>query len=172
VTPVKDQGQCGSCYAFSVVGAIESQLYFSTINLVMLSEKQIADCTGYGCGGGVRTKCFEYVRDAGGIMLSDDYPYNTDASSCNFDPSRAFANVGGYYAIDKNDEALMSAIQMQGPVSIGITVENGFHSYSGGIYNTDDCPTGSRHAMLAIGFGSDDGNNYWIVKNSWVSSCH
>jgi cathepsin L len=171
VTQVKDQGQCGSCYSFSVTGAIEGQLFRSSGKLISLSEQQIMDCTGRGCDGGWMGKSFEYVHQAGGIETEDDYYYQgPNGGTCDFEKSKAVATVGGYDEIGHDENSLQEAVANIGPISFGMSIEDSFMSYGGGVYTVDNCYSEGGHAMLIVGYGSDPSfGDYWLVKNSWVS---
>lgn len=177
VTGVKNQrehGKCGSCYSFSSTGAIEGQLFRSSGQLIPLSEQQIMDCTGRGCNGGWMEDCFDYVEQAGGIESEDDYPYvGPNGGRCNFQESLAVATVGGYNVIDRDEEALQYAVVNEGPVSVAIFVVDSLLHYESGIYDERSCDASNclgAHALLVVGYDTDaDGNDYWIVKNSWVS---
>jgi C1A family cysteine protease len=169
VTPVKDQGPCGSCYSFSSTGALEGQLKQSSGNLVSLSEQQIMDCTGMGCRGGHEMRVFDYLKDAGGIQAEDTYPYTAeDGAACSSDASKVVATLSGYSRVEPNEDALKETVSSQGPVAVGIEVKDSFFSFSTGIYSEADCTAaGINHAVLVVGYGDD----YWLVKNSWVSKC-
>lgn len=171
VTDVKNQGQCGSCYSFSVTGAIEGQLYLSSNRLISLSEQQIMDCTGRGCNGGSMMQSFDYIQEQGGIESEDDYPYvGQNGGSCEFDYSRVKATISGYTQIDQDEYSLQEAVAERGPVSFGMSVVDSFREYSSGVYDEYNCNSKSGHAMLIVGYGTDpDYGEYWLVKNSWVS---
>lgn len=177
VTPVKDQGQCGSCFAFSSTGSIEGQLFRSTGKLLSLSEQQIIDCSrefgNSGCSGGWMHKTFEYIASQGGIDSEESYQYKaTDTDTCHFKSDSVGATVKSYDQIKKDDEQeLLNAVASIGPIAIGIKVQNSFYQYSGGVYDDETCmSTGINHGVLLVGYGSEDGKEYWLVKNSWVSN--
>lgn len=177
VTAVKDQGQCGSCFAFSATGAVEGQLFRSTGKLLSLSEQQIIDCSrkfgNAGCSGGWMHKTFEYIASQGGIDTEESYQYEaTDTDTCHFLNDSVGATVKSYDQIKKDDEQeLRNAVASIGPIAIGIKVQNSFYQYSGGVYDDESCmATGINHGVLLVGYGSEDGKDYWLVKNSWVSN--
>ncbi|NXM26922.1 CATL2 protein, partial [Oxyruncus cristatus] len=177
VTPVKSQGYCGSCWAFSATGALEGLMFKRTGQLVVLSEQNLIDCTcelgNHGCGGGHMERAFQYVRDNGGLNSERVYPYvGTDDSCCRYDPQDKAANCSGFSRVAQgSEEALAQAVATVGPVSVSVDASR-FRFYSSGVFS---CGSGSRstnHAMLAVGYGTTwmAGHNlsYWILKNSWA----
>jgi len=188
VTPVKDQGSCGSCWAFSTTGSTEGQHALSTGTLVSLSEQQLVSCAGVrngytnlGCMGGVMDRAFNYIIDVGGIESEDDYPYvSGDGSnpSCLFDESLIAATLSNWVDVTPGDEAaLQEAVATVGPVSVAIDASlASFHSYGGvGVYYDASCSSVTLdHGVLVVGYGVDTEDSilpreYWLVKNSWNS---
>ncbi|KAM8794353.1 cathepsin K-like [Eudromia elegans] len=172
VTPVKNQGQCGSCWAFSSVGALEGQLKRRTGRLLALSPQNLVDCVSAndGCGGGYMTNAFEYVRQNRGIDSEDAYPYVGQDESCQYRPSGKAAKCRGYREIPEGDErALKRAVARVGPVSVGIDASlPSFQFYSRGVYYDESCNGQNiNHAVLAVGYGAQKGTKHWIIKNSW-----
>lgn len=176
VTPIKDQGQCGSCYAFSAVATIEGAHAIKTGQLIQLSEQQIVDCsTSYGnegCNGGLMTSSLRYVIDNKGIDTMACYPYKAVESKCKFDPKCVGATISGMYNITAgSEEDLADAVANKGPVSIAIDASHmSFQFYSSGVYDEKSCsPSNLDHGVTAVGYGTDSksSKNYWIVKNSW-----
>nr|XP_039273519.1 procathepsin L-like [Styela clava] len=174
VTPVKNQGQIGSCYSFSAVEAVEGQYFKQTGILVSLSEQQIVDCD-QGGDGGIPYKVYEYIQRVGGVQTEQDYPYVAKVQKCKFDKSKAYAAVSSYDLIRprRDEDSLQTAIAQVGPISVSsIKIYQSFQFYHSGVYYEPKCdglgqPGDGYHAMLATGYGSENGNDYWMVKNSW-----
>ncbi|KAG9509975.1 Cathepsin L, partial [Fragariocoptes setiger] len=177
VTPVKDQGQCGSCWAFSSTGALEGQHYRKTGNLISLSEQNLIDCSAkygnQGCNGGLMELAFEYIHDNHGVDTENSYPYEAHNGKCRFKNRTVGADDKGYVEIPSgNEKKLMQAVATIGPVSVAIDAsQESFHFYDSGVYNEPRCGNDADnldHGVLVIGYGEDPvGGPYWIVKNSW-----
>jgi len=175
VTAIKDQGQCGSCWAFSTTGAIEGMWKLAGNSLVALSEQQLMDCSrsegNMGCNGGLQSYSYEYLLKAGGIMAESDYPYEEKSRyNCRFEESSAVASISSWTEIMKHSETDMeNAVSSVGPVSIGIDASHiSFQLYSSGVYNEFLCSSSRLdHGVLAVGYGTEGSHNYWLVKNSW-----
>jgi len=173
VTPVKDQGQCGSDWAFSATGALEGQHFNKTGKLVALSEQNLVDCSdkqgNMGCVGGLASQSFEYIKDNGGIDTEDSYPYEDDFKPCRFKPETVGANDTGFVDIkSKNESALQEAVANIGPIAVAVdSSHNSFQLYKKGVYNEIFCSQiHLDRSLLVVGYGVESGKDYWLVKNS------
>lgn len=171
VTPVKNQGFCGSCWAFSAVGAMEGQHFLKTKKLVSLSEQNLVDCSpkDTGCHGGNMDNAFEYVIKNNGIDTENGYPYEARDGKCRYVPTKVGATFSNYIHLPFGNEAtLQEAVATSGPVAVGIDAGNElFHNYKEGIFDPDDCTRNLDHGVLVVGYGTENGKDYWLVKNSW-----
>uniref|UniRef100_A0A671VIM1 Cathepsin S n=1 Tax=Sparus aurata TaxID=8175 RepID=A0A671VIM1_SPAAU len=172
VTKVKDQGAHRSCWAFSAVGALEGQLFKKTGKLVDLSPQNLVDCSStpkygnLGSDGGWVDSAFQYVIDNQGINSEASYPYT---GRCHCNSSDRAANCSDYIRLPEGDEeALKQALGTIGPISVAVDSSRlEFIFYKRGVYSDAYCTKNLDHAMLAVGYGTLNGQDYWLVKNSW-----
>uniref|UniRef100_A0A0D9W2N8 Peptidase C1A papain C-terminal domain-containing protein n=1 Tax=Leersia perrieri TaxID=77586 RepID=A0A0D9W2N8_9ORYZ len=183
VIPVKDQGNCGSCWAFSAVAAMEGAVKLTSGKLVSLSEQELVSCDvdgeDQGCSGGLMDDAFKFIINNGGLATESDYPYTANDDTCNITASYAdftaaeAATITGYEDVPANDEtALLKAVANQ-PVSVAVAGgDRHFQFYKGGIISgAAGCGTELDHAITAVGYGvASDGTKYWLMKNSWGTS--
>ena len=173
VTGVKDQKQCGSCWAFSTTGSLEGVYYLKNGNLESFSEQMLVDCdtNDYGCGGGLMNNAFQWIQDNGGIEKESDYPYTAKDGTCREKTGEIVKGTAptSWVNVEASNEALLSAIQQQ-PVSVAIEADQtSFQFYSSGVL-TGKCGTNLDHGVLAVGYGTLDGIDYYKIKNSWGES--
>ena len=171
VTSVKDQGQCGSCWSFSSTGAVEGAWAIAKGQLVDLSEQELVDCaTGlaygsHGCNGGEMQGAFKFIIENGQCALSS-YPYTAKDGSCQ--KCSAVAHISSCSDVKPNDQISLKAAVAQQPVAVAISADTKlFQSYSSGVITSPSCYTSLDHGVLAVGYGTENGQDYWLVKNSW-----
>ncbi|CAN8231865.1 unnamed protein product [Cochlearia groenlandica] len=187
VTPVKNQGSCGSCWSFSAVGALEGAHFLATKKLVSLSEQQLVDCDhecdpeqanscDSGCGGGLMNNAFEYTLKSGGLMKEEDYPYTGhDNTACKFDKNAIAAKVSNFSVVSADEDQIAANLVTHGPLAIAINAM-WMQTYIGGVSCPYVCSKSQDHGVLLVGFGSAGyapirlkEKPYWIIKNSWGS---
>eukprot|EP00933_Yihiella_yeosuensis_P008740 TRINITY_DN114373_c0_g1_i1.p1 TRINITY_DN114373_c0_g1~~TRINITY_DN114373_c0_g1_i1.p1 ORF type:complete len:360 (+),score=67.08 TRINITY_DN114373_c0_g1_i1:77-1156(+) len=174
VTPVKDQKDCGSCWAFSTTGAIEGAYFLASGKLVSLSEGELVDCAGdgnHGCRGGEPDWAFKWV-ERNGICSEKSYPYTGFGDECHnqWGPCSEVVQISGFKDLQENSELALKNAVAQQPVSVLIEADTDiFRFYKSGVLK-DKCGTGLDHAVLAVGYGTESGQDYWLVKNSWNAS--
>jgi len=176
VTPIYNQGQCGSCWAFSATETIESYWALAGNTLTQLSMEQIVSCDtsgqDQGCNGGFPSGAYQYVENAGGIEAYTDYPYTAEggeSGSCNFQSSDVVCTVTGYNSIDGETGLYQQTSSSSGgPVSVCVDASS-WQNYNGGVLSS--CGTSVDHCVQLVGY-SNYGNSgaYWIVRNSWGST--
>jgi len=177
VTPVKNQGQCGSCWAFSTTGSTEGAHFLRTNSLVSLSEQNLVDCStpqgNMGCNGGLMDSAFRYIISNGGIDTESSYPYTaTGPNQCRFNRANVGATLSRFTDITSGSEmALMNGVALT-PVSVAIDASHSsFQLYHSGVYYEPACSaTQLDHGVLAVGYDASGTTDYWIVKNSWGAS--
>ena len=175
VTNIKDQGQCGSCWAFSAVATLEGQFAKKNKSLESLSEQNLVDCAynfgNEGCDGGWPNAALSYVRYNHGIDDEDDYPYQAIDENCVYNKSDSVTSLHLVHNISSGNETeLLTSLATIGPISVAIDAEDDFQFYKSGIFKSLSCSnTTLDHAVTAIGYGIDKvGNNsFYIIKNSW-----
>ncbi len=175
VTPVKNQEQCGSCWAFSTTGSVEGAWFLSKGSLVSLSEQQLVDCStaegNQGCNGGLMDDAFQYIIDNKGITTEAAYPYTaTGPNTCESKGKPVAATLSGFKDVAANSEVALETAIVQQPVSVAVEADQSvFQFYSGGVMDSA-CGTQLDHGVLAVGYGTDAGKEYYKVKNSWGDS--
>lgn len=172
VSRVKNQGYCGSCWAFSAVGNMESlnAIHNKLSHVQEFSEQQLVDCDSVdlGCNGGEMQSAFQYVVQ-NGLESEQDYPYLGRDGRCQAQGSRVALRISSFSNISKDEEEIKRALYEHGPLSVALNAEK-LQYYGYGIIDENDCdPQALDHGVLLTGYGTENGKNYWIVKNSWGS---
>jgi len=169
VTPIKNQAQCGSCWAFSAVGSTEGAHFLAKGALVSLSEQNLVDCSdaegNQGCNGGLMTQAFEYIIKNKGIDTEASYPYTAQNGNCKFSSANIGSTLTGYTNVKSGSETDLVEKIVLGPTSVAIDASHSsFQLYSSGIYYEPACSSSALdHGVLAVGYEAD----FYIVKNSW-----
>jgi cathepsin L len=173
VTHIKNQQQCGSCWAFSTTGSTEGCHFIADKKLVSLSEQNLVDCSdnqgNQGCDGGLMTQGMQYIISNNGIDTESSYPYKARDGTCVYKAANSAATLTGYVNVNSGDENDLQVKVYTGPTSVAIDASHSsFQFYSSGVYNEPDCSTSQLdHGVLATGWGTDGSTAYWVVKNSW-----
>jgi cathepsin L len=178
VTPVKNQGNCGSCWAFSATGSMEGVIAIKFGSLISLSEQELVDCSmsygNMGCNGGLMDNAFKYA-EANGLCTEAAYPYTSGttgkAGTCTKTKCTAspHTNIKGYVDVVHTENALGAAVDIE-PVSVAIEADQiAFQLYSSGVFSAP-CGQNLDHGVLVVGYGNSGSTPYWKVKNSWGTS--
>lgn len=175
VTHVKNQKNCGSCWAFSATGNVEGIVAIKTGVLHNISEQQLVDCSSnlgnQGCNGGTMDQAFQYIINNNGSCSESEYPYKAMDGQCQ--DCKNVVKISNYSDIEPNNEKILKRIVSHQPVSVAIQANQpSFQQYSGGIYSDENCGTLLDHGVLVVGYGYDIFHEmeYWLVKNSWGES--
>ncbi|XP_031495350.1 probable cysteine protease RD19B [Nymphaea colorata] len=185
VTPVKDQGSCGSCWSFSTTGALEGAHFLKTGQLLNLSQQQLVDCDhecqplgegltcNSGCFGGLMTNAFRYAIKVGGLQREEDYPYRGIEGACKFDKSKVAAKMANFSIVSTDEDQIAAHLVKHGPLSVAINSKF-MQSYVGGVSCPLICSKRLNHGVLLVGYGSGEYAKerlrklpFWLIKNSW-----
>ena len=176
VTAVKDQANCGSCWAFSTIATSESAYAITTKTLISFSEQNLIDCCNdcSGCNGGWPQLALDFILKSqkGQFNTENDYPYKAVKGYCNYDSTKSVGQITEYISVtEANENDLKEKVAQYGVASVCISAGNSpFMSYSGGILDDLDCNEYAiNHAVAVVGYGTENGTDYWIIKNSWGS---
>ncbi|KAK4483691.1 hypothetical protein RD792_010892 [Penstemon davidsonii] len=175
VSPIKNQGHCGSCWTFSTTGALEAAYAQAFGKSISLSEQQLVDCAGafnnFGCHGGLPSQAFEYIKYNGGLDTETAYPYTGKNGHCKYSSENVGVQVLDSVNITLGaEDELKHAVAFVRPVSVAFEVVSGFRAYKSGVFTSTTCgnsPMDVNHAVLAVGYGVENGIPYWLIKNSW-----
>jgi len=171
VTEVKNQGMCGSCWAFSTTGNVEGRWFVKNNKLVDLSEQELVDCdkVDMGCNGGLPYQAYAEIMRLGGLVAEEDYPYTGKEGKCSLDKSKIVATVSGREHVSTDEAQIAAYVSQNGPVSIGLNAA-AMQFYTGGVshpWSFMCSPSGIDHGVLIAGYGTENGTPYWLIKNSW-----
>jgi C1A family cysteine protease len=177
VNKVKNQEQCGSCWAFSTISSVESAVAIKTGILNVLSEQQLVDCDSkdHGCNGGLMDNAFTWIGSNNGVCSESEYPYTSGVtkkkSTCQTKCSTVSdTDVVKFVDIQPNSDSAMMSALVQQPVSVAIEADGkDFQLYSSGVF-TGKCGTNLDHGVALVGYGNENGIDYYILRNSWGES--
>ncbi|CRL02538.1 CLUMA_CG015117, isoform A [Clunio marinus] len=167
--PIKDQGDCGSCWAFAVVSCLEFLVLRQGVS-ISLSEQNLVDCStaDHGCSGGWPTNSFKYVKQNG--IATSSYVYAEAERTCRKESFPPKVRIGNYCEerLGGNEARLMELTAKYGPIVVAVEATKNFILYGGGVFSDSTCGTGIDHAVVVVGYGTDDKyGNYWLIRNSW-----
>jgi len=169
---VKNQGHCGSCWAFGATGAVEAAWTLAGNPSVVLGEQMLVDCSVGDCDGGWVDRALDYIIDHGGCPLESDYPYQASNGHCSMTEDMSAATISSYAYVNaqrQGVEELANSISLHGPHAIYVYANTAFQRYSSGIFDDTWCNTYSyNHAVINVGYDMDQ--EYWIIRNSWAST--
>jgi len=172
VTEVKDQAQCGSCWAFATVANVEGQNFLQNGKLIALSEQELVDCDEQdgGCNGGLPSRAFEEMIDEGaGFELENVYPYEGKDRSCRAEKSKELVFLKSWTAVSTDEAQIAAALMQYGPLAIALNASP-MQLYMGGVSDPWYCPeSGIDHAVTLVGFGKEGSKDFWTIKNSWAA---
>ncbi|XP_055466489.1 LOW QUALITY PROTEIN: cathepsin F [Psammomys obesus] len=173
VTEVKDQGMCGSCWAFSVTGNVEGQWFLNRGTLLSLSEQELLDCDKMdkACLGGLPSTAYTAIKNLGGLETEDDYRYQGHVQACNFSAGRAKVYINDSVELSQNENKIAAWLAQNGPISVAINAF-GMQFYRHGIahpFRPLCSPWLIDHAVLLVGYGNRSNIPFWAIKNSWGS---
>jgi len=173
VTPVKNQGSCGSCWAFSTTGSVEGAYKIKHGSLLSFSEQQLVDCSfgspygNLGCNGGLMDGAFQYL-EKNALDLESEYPYTGVRGTCTSSKHTGKTTLSGYTDVKVNDPNSLKAAVAVGPVSVAIEADKAaFQLYKNGIITGSACGTNLDHGVLVVGYGKEGNTEYFKIKNSW-----
>jgi C1A family cysteine protease len=172
VTPVKDQGQCGSCWAFSTIANIEGQYFLKNNKLESFSEQELVDCdkkSDQGCNGGLMQNAFVFLEETG-FELESEYKYTARDGTCHAKEHTQEGKVASWKMVSRDAKEIAATLASTGPLSAAVNA-SWFQTYMGGIMDPFFCnPKKLDHGITLVGYGAEGGKDFWIIKNSWNTS--
>jgi len=172
MNPVKNQGSCGSCWAFGAIGAMEAAWNMAGNGKVVLGEQMLVDCSVGDCNGGWVDRALDHIINVGGAPMESDYPYTARNGNCHYTNSMSAASISSYKYINAKTQGidhLADSIATNGPHAIYLYANSAFQRYSSGIFDDSSCSKYSyNHAVINVGYDMNEG--YWLVRNSWSAS--